>query len=404
MSRSTAGKVTGITGLRGVNDPSTSSAGSRTPTQRVRDKNTDGAGRGSGQVYKSRCKPGCLFFVTLSLDEVYQDVRKDFLLSFNNIVTFCVAVEESKVSNKVSYHLHAFLEFASPCYVGDLREYISVVFDGLRCDVQPCRSKKSCLKYISKEDRDLFYNCKLSLLHFNYRAYYWAVNSDSFSFCDSFVMEHRFCYKFLQSLYNDVKKIKYRFVNFRVHDMLYGLEWVDKVVLWWNSFIKSSGYKRQQLYLWGPSNVGKSSFIERLIGKVNMPYVFYPDAGNFSFGDFDPAFHQVVLFEEFSLGKYDISLLKRLLEGRVFAASVKGSVPKYIKFTGPVIFVSNFGLNCEDQALINRLLFVNADVSFWSYYEANEALPLPKEEVSEEEDAVSVVSISSDSSGHDTVN
>lgn len=109
--------------------------------------------------------------------EFYDTIRQYFVSFFNNVVTFCVAVEKSNVSsNNVSCHLHAFLEFANACFADDLRDYIKLIVSDCKMDVQPCRSRKSCLKYLSNEDRNLFFNCRLSELHFNYRAYRWACS------------------------------------------------------------------------------------------------------------------------------------------------------------------------------------------------------------------------------------
>lgn len=93
----------------------------------------------------------------------------------------------------------------------------------------------------------------------------------------------------------------------------------------------------------------------------------------------------------------------------MFAASVKCGPPNYIKFNGPVIFVSNYNLEPDvDVAFKNRLFVVESDTEFWPYYEANSALPAPKVESSDEESVVSISSTSSGSSkieseGHDTV-
>lgn len=76
-----------------------------------------------------------------------------------------------------------------------------------------------------------------------------------------------------------------------------------------------------------------------------------------------------------------MNLLKRLLEGRMFAAPVKCGPPKYIKFDGPVIFVSNFKLPDDvEAAFLNRVVVVEADNEFWPHYEANSALPAPDDE------------------------
>jgi hypothetical protein len=44
-------------------------------------------------------------------------------------------------------------------------------------------------------------------------------------------------------------------------------DWRDDVVCWWNDFVEN-GYttKMPQLYLYGRSNVGKTSFIQQLLG------------------------------------------------------------------------------------------------------------------------------------------
>lgn len=128
---------------------------------------------------------------------------------------------------------------------------------------------------------------------------------------------------------------------------------------------------------------------------------FFSDTGKFVFSDFDSNCHKIIIFEEFDLKYYyTISMLKRLLKGRTFYASVKGGPPKYIKFNGPVIFVSNFRLADDvDRAFLNRLFIIEVDVPFWPYTSANPQLLAPKDE----SDAESVVSILSASSGHDTM-
>lgn len=87
----------------------------------------------------------------------------------------------------------------------DLREYIWNLWPDCVLDLQNCRSRKSCLKYISKEDRHLIFNCKLSELNFYYRAYEWSLKTRLFDFSDPFVVEHRFSWKFLKKFHSDVR-------------------------------------------------------------------------------------------------------------------------------------------------------------------------------------------------------
>ena len=61
-----------------------------------------------------RIKPGRLFFLTVDLPDVYNTVREDFVNNFDNLVSYCASVEESRSPGKVTSHLHAFLEFEEP--------------------------------------------------------------------------------------------------------------------------------------------------------------------------------------------------------------------------------------------------------------------------------------------------
>lgn len=105
----------------------------------------------------------------------------------------------------MSSHVHCFFEFFEKLFLAELNEILRALFPDLSLDVQACRSKRTCLKYITEEDRFPYFNVKVSSLHFNYRAYLWACSVDNFSFADPFVLEHRFCYKFLMSLFEEVK-------------------------------------------------------------------------------------------------------------------------------------------------------------------------------------------------------
>lgn len=319
-------------------------------------------------VGSRRRKPGKLFFVTVSLD--VDDVsckeywRSDFLCCFDNLVSYCIALESSSEASKVNYHLHAFLEFDEPIFVDDLSEYIRSCYNNCRVDCQPCKSRRSCLKYISKEDTQLLTNIKVSSLHFNYRVYCWARSTSTFKYTDPFVVEHRFCYRFLKQYFDD-----FLFHEGNKFKCLYRAEhcfhnWTLECVIWWNKYFNSFVVKRPCLYLYGPSNVGKSTFIEMLIGKNNLKYVFYPGVGKFFMQGFRSDFHKVILFEEFDIKYHCVNMLKRLCEGRDYAYPVKCEPDKNIRFCGPIIFISNYR-EIADEALSNRLLFVSAEVQYW---------------------------------------
>jgi len=51
--------------------------------------------------------------------------------------------------------------------------------------VKPCMSERNWLKYISKEDEEPYFNVAVDKLSFNYRALYWARNTEKFQFSDA---------------------------------------------------------------------------------------------------------------------------------------------------------------------------------------------------------------------------
>lgn len=330
-------------------------------------------GLGNIKVRK-RVKPCSVFLVTLEVSDVYDTVREDFLEAFDSVLTYCVAIEKSCNSSRVSYHLHAFLEFKDKIFLSDLNHYIRSVWPDTHFDLQSCKSRRNVLKYITKEDIHCIFNCKISELNFNYRIFHWASNCDVFRHNDPFVVEHRFCYNYLSKYFFDLKRENITpFVGFR-SILTVNKGWALDCALWWNSVIDNFKVRRKCLYLYGDTGVGKSSLIENFIGEENMGYVFYPGVGKFFMQGFKSHFHKCILFEEFDATFYPFNYLKRLLEGRMYSYPVKCSNELQFVFKGPIIFISNF-FNITDEALLSRLIVVRAENPFWHYVE----LPLSED-------------------------
>lgn len=83
-------------------------------------------------------KPGKQFFVTLLLqDGMFTSLWERFVecISFTckvSIVSYVVAIERSVLSKRANYHLHSFLEFESPIYIGMLREITVSLWPGYK--------------------------------------------------------------------------------------------------------------------------------------------------------------------------------------------------------------------------------------------------------------------------------
>lgn len=189
----------------------------------------------------------------------------------------------------------------------------------MRVDCQPCRSKRNALRYCSKEDLKLYTNCKASDLHINYRLHKWASSVSSFKFTDPFVVEHRHQYNFLKKYFEDHKKMNV--TDFDGYRLFCGRQyngWHEDVCNWWNEWMRilmdgKKVIKRKQLFLFGPTNIGKTSVWENLVGKKNMKFVFYPGVGNFFMQGFDLSYHKFIVFEEFDVDFYPTHMVKDYL-------------------------------------------------------------------------------------------
>lgn len=339
----------------------------------------------------TRLRPGRQFFITISFG--YKDplLKEDVFSVIDSIeyTSYCISLESSSDNSKVSCHVHVFLELVDKYFIDDVRQFFASVFDECGLNVQSCKSKRSCVKYITKEDVEPVTNIKLSDLHFNVRVHNWCKKALKFDCTDPFVVEHRFCYRYLNRYYNDYQKKKYPvFKGFSKCQDVKG-DWAVVVCSWWNDAIEGFTVKRKCLYLHGPTNVGKTTLIESLICRRNLPFVFLPGVGKFFMQGFDSTFHKLILFEEFEIKYHVVAMLKRLLEGRKYAYPVKCEQDMIIEFKGPIIFVSNLN-DIADAPLMTRLLFVSAQTPYYT----QETFAIPKKEVVAVEEVHEILSSS----------
>lgn len=322
-------------------------------------------GQRSGRVDRPRPSKGSHhFLITVDSFEYYADIRVDFVSLFDSVVSYCVSIEKSSSGSRVSNHLHAYIEFSRSWLLADLVEYLTLCWPDCRYDVQSCKSPRDAKRYVSKEDWYLYTNVKTSSLHFNYQLHNWVTNTPSYRIDDPFVVANSYRYRFLEQYHSShLKSLQRPFVGFRPLEVV-KTSWCLSVALWWNDVISGFKHKRKSLFLLGPSDIGKSTFVEHMIGRENMRYVFYPGVGQFFMSGFDPLIHKVILFEEFDAKSIPLPHLKRLLEGSPYAYSVKCSSDKIIRFTGPIICVSNFYPDFASP-MDSRFLFVSAHDAYY---------------------------------------
>lgn len=267
--------------------------------------------------------------------------------------------------------------------------------------VQTVRNERNYLKYITKSDSTpLFKGISESSLSFFYNALQWAENTREFDFCDPFVLNHPQYYKLLEQVHSSVN-IKRRISSILPLQPYYQplLEiqagsWQAKVIEWWNDWIVN-GYrhKKKQLFLWGGSNTGKTTFIRKLIKKSFLnnnehttnqlneeddddndnddlfeEQIFCPTANEkrFAWQDFDPRLFNLVLIDEFDINEYNVTELKKVLAGETLIANRKGQSSKKMKLKMPMIIISNVAppandLSTQLQGVVERLKVIRAD-------------------------------------------
>lgn len=200
--------------------------------------------------------------MTLTPVDNYSNIRQDIVNYFDNLETFCVGIEKHKTTD--NYHLHMYLKFYNDCDCLFVRNYLDW-FEG-SINIEPCRSARNWLKYVTKEDSEAYFNFSVDQLLFYCRLHFWARKTESFRYSDPFVVEHLQKAKFLQEFHNEVRMrmVRGQKVFHRMERI--NLGWPMEVALWWNRVISSDGDYKKTLYLHGIGGVGKSYLIERLVG------------------------------------------------------------------------------------------------------------------------------------------
>jgi hypothetical protein len=103
-----------------------------------------------------RRSKGREFAVTVAPVWQYHQVRSDFLDYFEGVDTYCIGLEYNHANGNCN--LHAYLKFNRRRGCVDV---IEACFPEGTINVQSCKSSRNWLKYITKEDVEPLYNCKV---------------------------------------------------------------------------------------------------------------------------------------------------------------------------------------------------------------------------------------------------
>lgn len=336
------------------------------------------------------------FLVTLGPVDYYACIRQDFLCNFECVETYCVSIEKYHINNKV--HIHCFLKLKVGAYLSEVRDCLSW-FEG-SLDVQSVRSRRNVLKYITKEDTEAVFNCRVGELSFAYRSYHWAKSTRTFRFSDPFVLEHPQYYRVLRELHQEVACRSPCLVPNKCIVEEFWPGWAMECLLQVYRQLWSGEFRA--LYVYGRPGVGKTFTIQCVFKALGLLSVFMPVPGTFFFGDFNPGHYDCVMFEEwdFKVFSSNYPVIKRIIDRRFFSVDCKQSFPRKFRVKQPIVFISNFPPHL-DRAFTRRLELVEA----LSSLENVPKIKVPKMEVDgaeeEEMECIEIDTTSSDSENED---
>lgn len=340
-------------------------------------ENTDN----SDKPRRGRRAGSLIFFLTLVRCALpTRQVVLEQLCNLLPIAYYAIGLEKHRDGTN---HYHVFIELTVAMV---LKELTPVLQSHFACNIQPVRNRRNVLHYLSKEDSDTLHNVSDSSLHVNYRICKWLKRVRRFSLLDPFVMSlGPSYYKYLERMFNEYRQ-KNTCNMWNPPTVTYDC-WYNDVLEWLNDFVRSPySHKKKQLFLWGESNIGKTSCIRSITRGMR---VYTPDVGGFAFGDLIAGYYDIIIFEEFEFSNYNESTLKRLLEGEPTRLAVKGLVGNVVSWQKPIVMVSN---HCPSGFpwFLNRVKVVEAVGAYWQSH----SFPVVKAEVSS---PPKVIEISSDS-------
>ena len=143
---------------------------------------------------------------------IYDKLLSDLYALLNeqfNLLEYLFTIEKYTHSkHNFDHHIHAYFTVNPKIYINKLSQFLRTYLQFKFIDTQPVRSSKSVIKYITKDAYNPFVpltNIKLEKFHFNARARYWAKSEPTFSYANSFVLEHRNNYNFLRHLHDEIQ-------------------------------------------------------------------------------------------------------------------------------------------------------------------------------------------------------
>ncbi|RWS00676.1 uncharacterized protein B4U79_16834 [Dinothrombium tinctorium] len=169
---------------------------------------------------------------------------------------------------------------------------------------------------------------------------------------DPFVMGHWNMWRFLEAVHSEAASKNYTPKHLPAYTNPGYDGWPAAVLAWWNGWsLDGWHHKKPQLFLCGPPNTGKSTFIMKLVHGLK---VFYPCSGSFAFTGLDDTY-DLILIEEYKKDDFPRNVLIRLLEGLEISFNQKYLPAKKLCWRKPICLVTNGSHHDEEDATLARV-------------------------------------------------
>jgi len=256
-------------------------------------------------------------------------------------------------------HQHCFLETKEAMKLDDIRDIILTLTDDIGFDLQVCKSRKSWLIYITKEDANPFiFNVRVSELALWCRANNHIKNKykkpQKVDKADHFIFNcgnHRnivieLANKHIQKLRND-------------EDLARDTA-VPNMQCWLTRSIYNSYLHGAHMYLLGLPGMGKSALVDRLIHGKKVWRAGHPD--RFMFSELDEEI-EIVLFDDFQPMEFQglLPRIQSMMDKYPTTVSTKGQNDQTRIIKAQFIFVSNEPIPSMMSSLERRVSFYNVD-------------------------------------------
>jgi hypothetical protein len=360
--------------------------------------------RNNNVIFDSK-KKSSLFAVTVPFNTTITKQE-----AFQELEHLCskLMVTEEKHSNEDSHH-HLFLRTNEKQKLQDVKQMICAVYQipitrqimqhtddriyrqGLIYVGTVKREKNYIIQITNRDINPLHKGVNIGDFSFSCRALHWAQISKKFKYKDSFVLENSSRLKFLKQLHNEIEmdQLDTENVNhlnrFDINNpfshefapLVYS-NWANECIEWLNDWIDNGRTRKDnQLYLYGDSNIGKTTFIKHLLttafGKNEYHrQIFGPTPNEFKYAwqSFNKDLHKIVVIDEFETSNFSTSDLKLALSGETLISNVKGASSVMLKIDIPMIIISNEppptrALSSKYIGLMERLHVVHADTPIY---------------------------------------